>query len=96
MGIAGGDFQGAVGVEGNVGLVFRNFHGSVVSTACGVPPNHVWAVSNGHRLIQVLMDGHGLAGQRVSPAVCAIKSAHGSGTVLDDITCANSTTARSA
>ena len=26
------------------------------------------AVSNGHRLIQVLMDGHGLAGQGVAPA----------------------------
>src|ERR1700724_1460713 len=68
VGIAGGDFQGAVGVAGNLGLVFRNFHGPVFSTAFGVAPDHVRAISNRDRLIQVFVNGHRLARQSVSPA----------------------------
>jgi hypothetical protein len=57
VGIAGGDFQGAV--ENRV-LVFQ---GSVFSTA-----HYMRAVANRDGAIQVLMNGHGLACQRVTPA----------------------------
>jgi hypothetical protein len=60
VGIAGGDFQGAVGVAGNLGLVFRSFHGSVFSTAFRVVTDHVRAEPNRDRVIQMLVDGDGL------------------------------------
>ena len=51
MGIAGGDFQGAVGAAGNLVLVFRNFHGPVFSTAFGSAADQVRAIveSTPHR-----------------------------------------------
>jgi hypothetical protein len=57
VGIAGGDFQGAV--ENRI-LVFQ---GSVFSTA-----HYVRTVTNRDRAIQVLMNGHGVAGQGIPPA----------------------------
>ena len=68
VGIAGGDFQGAVGVVGNLGLVLRNSHGPVFSTAWLVTADQVRAVANRDCTIQVLMNGHRLAGQRMAPA----------------------------
>src|SRR6202162_958872 len=56
VGIAGGDFQGA---GENLGLVF---HGSVFSTA-----HHVGPVAYRNPAIQMLMDGHSLACERVTP-----------------------------
>ena len=56
MGIAGGDFQGT---GGNRLLVF---HGSVFSTA-----HYMRSVADRHGAIQVLVDGHGLTSQRMSP-----------------------------
>ena len=63
MGIARGDFQGAVGVAGSLGLVFRSFQGPVFSTAFRITSDDVGAVSNRHGLIQVFMDGDDLARQ---------------------------------
>ena len=68
MGIAWGDFQGAVGAVGNLTLVFQGFHGTVFSTAFGIAADHVRTVTNRNRIVQMLVNGHGLARQGVAPA----------------------------
>ena len=74
------DFQGAVGTVENRCLVFRGFHGPGFSTALGlglgldrltlggVAADDVRAEADGYGLIQVLVDGHGAAGQGASKA----------------------------
>src|SRR5277367_5471443 len=68
VGIAGGDFQGATG--------------SGISTAFRVAAHQMRSESNGYRAVQVLVNGHGLAGQRMFPATLldlppAIADSHG-------------------
>jgi hypothetical protein len=77
VGIPGfGDFQGAVGTVGNLGLVFHRFHGPVFCTALrfrfgwggglsirAVAAHHVRAESDGYGRIQMLVNGHGTSGQ---------------------------------
>jgi len=73
-----GDFQGAVGAVGNLGLVFHRFHGPVFSTALwpwfrverwlsigAIAADDMRAEADGHGRIQMLVDGHGAAGQGV-------------------------------
>ena len=56
-------FQGAVGAEGNLGLVFLGFHGPAFSTAWGWKmSDQVRPIANRDGFIQVLVNGHGLAG----------------------------------
>ena len=70
-------FQGAVGTVENLGLVFHRFHGPVFSTALGlwlpdwltirrIAANHVWAETDGHGLIQMLVNDYGASGQGMS------------------------------
>ena len=50
-----GDFQGAVGAVGNLGVVFHRSHGTGFSTAY-----HMRSVANRDGSIQMLMDRHRL------------------------------------
>jgi len=79
VGIAGGDFQGAVGAVGNRSAVFHGFHGPGFSTALGlvvcqrvaiavIAAHHVRSVTDRDCPIQVLVDGHRGAGQAVASA----------------------------
>ena len=74
------DFQGSVGAGGNLLLVFTGFHAPVFSTALSfdlvgerltaavVTANHMGAVPDGHRSLQVLMHRHRLFGQAIPPS----------------------------
>ena len=76
------DFQGTVGTVGNRFLVFHRLHGPAFSTALRalacvglaqltggrVAADHVRAIPDRHRLIQMFMDGDCAAGQRTAEA----------------------------
>jgi len=71
VGIPPRDFQGAVGTEGNLPLVFRGFHGPAFSTAlrvCREAAHHMRPVADGEVPVQMLVDGHRRAGQRIAKA----------------------------
>src|SRR5678815_2524649 len=53
---------------GKPGLVFRSFHGPAFSTAFRVMTDDVRTEANGDRVIQMLVDGHGLTRQSMAPA----------------------------